>query len=218
MYQLLLVDDHILVRKGLRLILDSHDDIKVVGEADDGLQAIKFLNNHEPPDLILTDIGMPEMDGMALISKVKLHFPQIKIAVLSMIDENLSVVEAFRVGAAGYLSKNSNYNELLSGVLEVAGGKRYLSTSIGLTLLDNFQFIQSAFIDQETICQRYDISERELNVLELIAQGHTNAEIADQIFLSKRTVEGHRQQLIDKTKTKNTADLVRFAFQSKLLR
>lgn len=217
MFKILLVEDHKLVRNGLRLILDSHDEITVIGESDNGVRALEFLSKNELPDLIVTDINMPEMDGIALIFKVKLDFPGVKIAVLSMIDENATVIEAFKAGAAGYLSKNSDYNELLGGVLQVASGKRYLSTSIGLGLLDNFQVVQPAVIDKEAISRRYDISERELSVLELIAHGFTNAEIADKIFLSKRTVEGLRQQLIDKTKTKNTADLVRFAFQNKLL-
>lgn len=217
MFKILLVEDHILVRNGIRLILDSHADIEIIGEADDGIQALEFLENNELPGLILTDVDMPRMDGIALISKVKMKFPEIRIAVLSMIDESTTVIEAFRAGAVGYLSKSSDYQELLNGVLQVAQGKRYLSVSIGLALLDNFQVAQPSFIDKDAIFQRYDISDRELSVLELIAQGFTNSEIADQIFLSKRTVEGYRQQLIEKTKTKNTADLVRFAFQNRLL-
>lgn len=217
MFKILLVDDHILVRNGLKLIFDSQEEFTVMGEVDNGIQALKFLNKNELPDLILTDISMPEMDGIALVSKVKLNFPDVKIAVLSMVDQLTTVIEVFRAGAVGYLSKNSDYKELLNGVLEVANGKRYLSSSIGLALLDNFQVSQQSLIDKETICKRYNISERELTVLELIAQGLTNAEIADRIFLSKRTVEGHRQQLIDKTNAKNTADLVRFSFENRIL-
>lgn len=217
MFKILLVEDHILVRNGIRLILDSHADIEIIGEVDDGIQALEFLDNNELPGLILTDVDMPKMDGIALINEVKMRFPNIEIAVLSMIDESKTIVEAFRVGAVGYLSKNSDYKELLNGVLQVSQGKRYLSISLGLALLDNFQVAQPPLIDKKAIFQRYDISDRELSILELIAQGFTNSEIADQIFLSKRTVEGYRKQLIEKTKTKNTADLVRFAFQNKLL-
>ena len=217
MYKILLVEDHILVRSGLRLLLNSHADINVIGEVDNGMQALEYLRNNELPDLILTDFTMPEMDGIALITKVKIMFPDVIIAVLSMVDDHATVLEAFKAGALGYLSKNSDYNELLSGLLEICQGKRYLSTSIGLSLLDKWQINQPVLLDKEIICQRYEITERELNVLELIAHGLTNAEIADQIFLSKRTVEGVRQQLIDKTNTKNTADLVRFAFQKSLI-
>jgi DNA-binding NarL/FixJ family response regulator len=217
MFKILLVEDHKLVRNGVRLILDSHKDIEIIGEVDDGIHALEFLDNNELPEIMLTDVDMPRMDGIALISKVMSKFPKIKIAVLSMIDESTTIIEAFRAGAVGYLSKNSDYNELLNGVLQVAKGKRYLSISLGLAFMDNFQVAQPPLIDKETVFLRYDISERELSILELIAQGFTNSEIADQIFLSKRTVEGYRKQLIEKTKTKNTADLVRFAFQNKLL-
>ncbi len=217
MFKILLVEDHKLVRNGVRLILDSHKDIEIIGEVDDGIHALEFLDNNELPELMLTDVDMPRMDGIDLISKVMSKFPKIKIVVLSMIDESTTIIEAFRAGAVGYLSKNSDYNELLNGVLQAAKGKRYLSISLGLALMDNFQVAQPPLIDKETVFLRYDISERELSILELIAQGFTNSEIADQIFLSKRTVEGYRKQLIEKTKTKNTADLVRFAFQNKLL-
>lgn len=217
MYKILLVDDHTLVRNGFRLILESHRQLSIVGEAGDGVQALEFLDKSETPDLIITDLKMEEMSGVTLIHKVKAKYPEIDVAVLSMIEDNNTVAEAFRAGAVGFLSKNSDYDELVHGIFNILQGKRYISMEIGLSLLDHFQLNRPIYIDTEAIYHRYDISERELMVLELISRGFTNAEIADQIFLSKRTVEGHRQQLIDKTKTKNTADLVRFAFQNKLL-
>lgn len=217
MYKILLVDDHTLVRNGFRLILESHKQLSIVGEAGDGVEALEFLDKSETPDLIITDLKMKEMSGITLIHKVKAKYPEIDVAVLSMIEDNNTVAEAFRAGAVGFLSKNSDYDELVQGIFNILQGKRYISMEIGLSLLDHFQLNRPIYIDKEAIYHRYDISERELTVLELISRGFTNAEIADQIFLSKRTVEGHRQQLIDKTKTKNTADLVRFAFQNKLL-
>lgn len=217
MYKILLVDDHTLVRNGFRLILESHKQLSIVGEAGDGVQALEFLDKSETPDLIITDLKMEEMSGITLIHKVKAKYPEIDVAVLSMIEDNNTVAEAFRAGAVGFLSKNSDYDELVQGIFNILQGKRYISMEIGLSFLDHFQLNRPIYIDKEAIYHRYDISERELMVLELISRGFTNAEIADQIFLSKRTVEGHRQQLIDKTKTKNTADLVRFAFENKLL-
>lgn len=217
MYKILLVDDHTLVRNGFRLILESHKQLSIIGEAGNGVQALEFLDKSETPDLIITDLKMEEMSGITLIHKVKANYPEVDVAVLSMIEDNNTVAEAFRAGAVGFLSKNSDYDELVQGIFNILQGKRYISMEIGLSLLDHFQLNSPIYIDKEAIFHRYDISERELTVLELISRGFTNAEIADQIFLSKRTVEGHRQQLIDKTKTKNTADLVRFAFQNKLL-
>lgn len=217
MYKILLVDDHTLVRNGFRLILESHKQLSIVGEVGNGVEALEFLDKSETPDLILTDLKMEEMSGITLIHKVKANYPEIDVAVLSMVEDNNTVADAFSAGAVGFLSKNSDYDELVQGIFNILQGKRYISMEIGLSLLDHFQLNRPIYIDKEAIYHRYDISERELMVLELISRGFTNAEIADQIFLSKRTVEGHRQQLIDKTKTKNTADLVRFAFQNKLL-
>ncbi len=217
MYKILLVDDHTLVRNGFRLILESHKQLSIVGEVGNGIEALEFLDKSETPDLIITDLKMEEMSGITLIHKVKANYPEIDVAVLSMVEDNNTVADAFSAGAVGFLSKNSDYDELVQGIFNILQGKRYISMEIGLSLLDHFQLNRPIYIDKEAIYHRYDISERELMVLELISRGFTNAEIADQIFLSKRTVEGHRQQLIDKTKTKNTADLVRFAFQNKLL-
>ena len=120
MFKILLVEDHILVRNCIRLILDSHADIEIIGEVDDGIHALEFLDNNELPGLILTDVDMPGMDGIALINTVKMKFPEIKIAVLSMIDKCTTIIEAFRAGAGGYLSKSSDYKDLVNGVLQVA--------------------------------------------------------------------------------------------------
>ncbi|WP_293898675.1 response regulator transcription factor [Sphingobacterium sp. UBA5670] len=217
MHTILLVDDHTLVRNGFRLILESCKEISIIGECGNGLEALEFLNNNPVPDLVLTDIAMDAMDGITLIHKVKDKFPSLGIAVLSMIEDKATAADAFRAGAAGYISKSSDYGQLVDGVLQVLKRQRYLSMSIGLALMDHFEAHEPAQFDKQAIFLRYDISERELHILKLISQGFTNSEIADQIFLSKRTVEGHRQQLIDKTGTKNTADLVRFAFQHKIL-
>lgn len=217
MHNILLVDDHTLVRNGFRLILESFNEIAVIGEAGNGLEALEFLNTNPLPDLILTDISMAEMDGITLIHKVKDKFPVARVAVLSMIEDITTIADSFRAGAVGYISKSSNYDDMVNGVIQVLEGKRYLSMSIGLALLDHFEAHDPAPSDKRSIFLRYAISERELHILELISQGFTNSEIADLVFLSKRTIEGHRQQLIDKTGTKNTADLVRFAFQHKIL-
>jgi len=217
MHNILLVDDHTLVRNGFRLILESFNEIAVIGEAGNGLEALEFLNTNPLPDLILTDISMAEMDGITLIHKVKDKFPVARVAVLSMIEDITTIADSFRAGAVGYISKSSNYDDMVNGVIQVLEGKRYLSMSIGLALLDHFEAHDPAPSDKRSIFLRHAISERELHILELISQGFTNSEIADLVFLSKRTIEGHRQQLIDKTGTKNTADLVRFAFQHKIL-
>jgi len=217
MKQLLLVDDHTLVRSGFQLILEAQEDITVIAGAENGQKALDYLKGTSRPDIILTDIHMEVMDGIQFIHEVKKQYPLIKIIVLSMEDNIQIVREAIDLGADGYLSKNSNVEEILFGIQQVIRGERYISSAFSLEIISNLSKYAHLEVDRGEIMTRYDISERELSVLELIAEGLTNAEIADQIYLSKRTVEGHRQQLIEKTGSKNTAGLVRFGFQKKLL-
>lgn len=217
MKQLLLVDDHTLVRSGFQLILEAQQDITVIAGVESGEKAMEYLNSSSKPDIILTDIHMEQMDGIQLIQAVKKKYEDIKIIVLSMEDNIHVVQEILNLGADGYLSKDSNVEEILFGIQQVIRGEQYISASLSIDIIRNLSKYSQMDVDRSVIMTRYDISERELSVLELIAQGHTNAEIADQIYLSKRTVEGHRQQLIEKTGSKNTAGLVRFGFQKKLL-
>ncbi|WP_433863796.1 response regulator [Sphingobacterium thalpophilum] len=216
MTEIILVDDHQVVRNGLRLLLESNGTFEVVQELGSAEETLLYLEHHQRPDLILTDLGMKEMDGTTLTKILKNIYPEMKVAVLSMIEEQAKVVEAFNAGADGYLSKGADYDELLFGISQVAAGKQYLTTAIALDFVRSYKTFTPE-TNRAITLQQYDISERELMVLELIAAGHTNAEIADKIFLSKRTVEGHRQHLLEKTNTKNTAGLIRFAFQNNLL-
>lgn len=217
MKQLLLVDDHTLVRSGFQLILEAQEDITVIAGAENGQKALEYLKGASRPNIILTDIHMEVMDGIQFIQVVKRDYPDIKIIVLSMEDNIQIIQEVLNLGADGYLSKDSNVEEILFGIQQVIRGEQYVSAALSIELIKNLPKYAQLDVDRAAIMRRYDISERELSVLELIALGHTNAEIADQIYLSKRTVEGHRQQLIEKTGSKNTAGLVRFGFQKKLL-
>jgi len=217
MKQLLLVDDHTLVRSGFQLILEAQQDITVIAGVENGEKALEYLNSSSKPDIKKTDIHMEQIDGIQLIQEVKKKYVDIKIIVLSMEDNIHVVQEIFNLGADGYLLKDSNVEEILFGIQQVIRGEQYISASLSIDIIRNLSKYTHMDVDRNAIMARYDISERELSVLELIAQGHTNAEIADQIYLSKRTVEGHRQQLIEKTGSKNTAGLVRFGFQKKLL-
>ena len=217
MAQLLLIDDHALVRSGFRLILEAQKDLTVTAEAENGEEALTYLVGTAQPDLILTDIHMDVMDGLEFIQEVKLRYPTLKLIVLTMDGSIQTVQEALNIGVDGYLLKSSHVDEILFGIQQVLKGSNYISSALSIELVrQSASYIQPNF-DRKEVMIKYDITERELSVLELIAEGYTNAEIADQIFLSKRTVEGHRQQLIMKTNTKNTAGLIRFGFQKKLL-
>lgn len=217
MIKILLVEDHMVVRNGIKLLLESQDGFEVVGEASNGKEALQFLNINPVPDIVLTDISMEEMDGIELLHELKKQYPSIKVVILSMLNQINYVVEAFESGLAGYLVKNVGYNELLFGLNHIANGGRYMSEEIAMILLDQVRSGQSYAQVSGELQTDFDISDRELEVLKLIAEGYTNIEIADKIFLSKRTVEGHRQNLIDKAGVKNTAHLVKFAFERGIL-
>ncbi|WP_343559301.1 response regulator transcription factor [Sphingobacterium sp.] len=217
MTQLLLVDDHALVRSGFRLILEAQEDITVIAEAENGKNALEYLVGAPQPDLILTDLHMDKMDGIRFIKAVKARSPDIKIIILTMDNDFHLVADAFDLGVDGYLLKSSHLDEILFGIRQVQRGGRYISSALSFDLMDySSQHIPRA-VNKNDVMERYELSDRELLVLERIAEGYTNAEIADQIFLSKRTVEGHRQQLLEKTNSRNTAGLIRFGFKTKLL-
>ncbi len=217
MIKILLVDDHEVVRNGISLLLESNPSFYIIGEVGSAEDALLFIEQQDKPDLILSDINMSGMDGISLVRIVKKIYPQIKIAVLSMIEEIDKVAEAFDAGAEGYLSKSNDFQELLFGIAHIAGGDKYISAFLSVRILEVYRNFVPEPVDKAALLHHYEITERELEVLVLISEGFTNGEIADRIFLSKRTVEGHRQHLMEKTKTKNTADLVRFGFQKKLL-
>ncbi|MDF2477435.1 MAG: hypothetical protein K0Q53_2510 [Massilibacillus sp.] len=216
MTRLLLVDDHKLVRSGFQLILEAQENINVIAEAENGDKALQYLAQVQP-DLILTDIHMDVMDGLKFIRHVKALYPIVKVVVLSMDDKIQTIHEALNSGADGYLLKSSHVDEILFGITQVMNGMQYVSAALGIELINYLAQYIDPQIDKKEIMVKYEISERELSVLELIAEGYTNAEIADKIFLSKRTVEGQRQLLLEKTNSRNTAQLIQFGFQKKLL-
>ncbi len=218
MIKVLLVEDHMVVLNGIKLLLESQDGFEVVGEASNGKEALDYLAANPVPDIVLTDISMDEMDGIELLQILNKQYSSIKVVILSMLNQINYVIEAFEYGLAGYLVKNVGYNELLFGLNHIANGGKYMSEEIAMILLDQVKSGQSyAQALPEGLQANFDISERELEVLQLIAEGYTNIEIADKIFLSKRTVEGHRQNLIEKAGVKNTAHLVKFAFERGIL-
>jgi DNA-binding NarL/FixJ family response regulator len=216
MINILLAEDHNVVRNGIRSLIEKETDIKVSAEAINGKRALALLSNATDINIVLTDLNMPEMNGIELINKIKLSYPEIKVIVLSMLDHEKYVIEAFRAGACGYILKNVSSEELIFALRHIySTNERYLCNEISLKLLDRLITMPDtiALADHLNI----DLSKRELEVLALIAEGYTNQEIAEKLFTSKRTVEGHRQNLIDKTGARNTAALIRFAIVNGLI-
>lgn len=216
MINILLAEDHNVVRNGIRSLIEKETDIKVSAEAINGRKALAMLSNATDINIVLTDLNMPEMNGIDLISKIKLLYPEIKVIVLSMLDHEKYVVEAFRAGACGYILKNVSSEELIFALRHIySTSERYLCNEISLKLLDRLINTPDTIAAADHL--NIDLSKRELEVLSLIAEGYTNQEIAEKLFTSKRTVEGHRQNLIDKTGARNTAALIRFAIINGLI-
>lgn len=208
--KVILVDDHTIIRDGIKALLRDNDGVQVVGEAGNGKELINLLPTLEA-NVILMDINMPEMDGFEATSYLREKYPDIKVLVLSMLDHESYVAKVFEAGANGYLLKNTGREEMVCAIKIVASGGRYLCSEIGLNLLNKLK--NTGFKPAETTEEKQtrDLSQREIEILKLIADGLTNAEIADKIFTSKRTVETHRQNIIEKTKAKNTAALIKYA-------
>lgn len=210
--KVLLVDDEILFRKGVRFILEREQDISILHEAADGVELISFLENNEThPDVIITDLKMPHLNGVEATKYIHNNFPKIKIVALSSYDSKSFVANMIDVGAVSYLIKNATPQELLKTIREVYYVGFYYNDYV-------------MEIIKETITHNLNIKSLEINlttreneILQLICEQKTTAEIADQLCLSPRTVEGHRNNLLLKTASKNIAGLVVYAIQNKVV-
>lgn len=215
MIRIILAEDHNIVRDGIRNLLEREKDIQVVGEADNGQGVLDLLNQGAETELILADINMPGMTGIEMTQKIREGGFKVKIVILTMLDHERYVVQAFKSGANGYLLKNISADEMVFALRHVHTDGRYICSELGLRFLDKLiQQPDRSLLEAET---GIEFSSREMEILTLVAEGFTNQEIADKLFTSKRTVEGHRQALIEKTGTRNTAALIRFAIQKRLI-
>lgn len=214
MIKILLAEDHNIVRNGIKMLLESDESIKVLGEAVNGIEVMKQLASEEV-DMVLADINMPEMDGIQLLKEVKSKYPKVKVVMLSMHDHEKYVMEAFKNNAEGYLLKNIGAEELIFAVKFVSQGRKYLCAELTMSFMD--KMLQSKQYLMAMPDNEIDFSLRELEILQLIAEGLTNLEMSEKLFLSKRTIEGHRQSLLDKTKCKNSAALIRYGVMHGLI-
>lgn len=203
-----LADDHHVVRKGLRAVLEAEEDCSVIGEASDGLEALDLVERLRP-DVLIVDLMMPKMNGLEVTRQVAVRSPGTRTAVLSMHASEAYVLEALKSGAAGYVLKDSNLSDLAKAVREIASGRRYLSPPLtDLTIEAYVKRAQSGTLDA------YDtLSEREREVLKLAAEGATSGAIAARLFISPRTVESHRANIMRKLGLESQTDLIRFAIR-----
>ena len=211
MIRVFLVDDHTLIRDGLRKLLEAQPDFAVVGEADNG-QALLDQLPALPADVVLLDLNMPVLDGLATTHRLHAEYPDLRILLLSMMTHERTIGEAMAAGAHGYVLKNADKYEVVAALKGVAAGKRFLCSEIGLGLLEKLLLQES-----RNPAPGVPLTHREREILQLVASGLTNQQIADQLFTSKRTVESHRQNLLEKTDAPNTAALVTYAMDHGLL-
>ena len=209
-----LIDDHTLFRAGLVSLLDRFDDIEVLFESAHGQSFLNQLSE-TMPDLVMVDLKMPHMPGQALIKEIRLRYPELKVIVLSMHDDESIILNCLKdLQVNAYLMKSTPPKTLYEAILTVHREGFYFTPHISEIMFNGLKKRQAALRSED---KGTGISEREKEVLELICQGNTNSEIAEKLFISKRTAEGHRKKLLEKTGCKNTASLVAFAFQHKMI-
>ncbi|MGJ1262862.1 response regulator [Sphingobacterium spiritivorum] len=214
--RIILAEDHLVVRNGIKLLLDSQDNFEVVGEVGSGKEVLDLLTSGTEADILITDLSMHNIDGLQLMKEIESRNIALKVIVLTMLDCDQHVSKSFQNGAKAYLVKNVAAEEMIFCINHVAKGGRFLCEELTMKFIDKLiekSVTQPAKIDPAEL----DLSSRELEVLELLGEGLTNLEISKRLFLSKRTVEGHRQSLIDKTKSKNTPALIKFAILNGLI-
>ena len=205
-----LIDDHPIVRQGLRNLLQTEPSFQIVAEADDGIAGLELVQRVRP-DVLIVDLMMPGLNGLDLIKQVLKRLPRLRIVVLSMQSADSYVVEALQSGAAGYVLKETGPGEIIQAIKAVVAGDRYLSPKLAGRVLDSSS-------GRKKIADPYDtLTPREREILHLIIEGHTNVQIAARLVLSPRTVELHRSRIMKKLDLHNQTDIFRYALERGIL-
>lgn len=211
--KILLADDHGVVRKGLRFLLETEPDLEVIGEAADGRQAVDMTGELHP-DVVVMDIAMPRLNGIDATGQIVRQHPEVGVIMLSMYSDEEYLVRTLTAGAKGYLLKDSAETDLVRAVHSVSDGKPFFSPAIAKTLLEDYV----RRLQQRGLSDSYDLlSDREKEVLQLLAEGKTNKEVATVLNLSTHTVETHRTHIMQKLSLHNTAEIVLYAVRKKII-
>lgn len=211
--KVIIADDHTIVREGLKLILETDNEMKVVGEANDGLRVIELTRQFNP-DVIVMDISMPNMNGIEATRRIKEEFPAIKIVILSMHATVEDIFRALQAGAIGYLLKESAGKEVCNAVRAAFNGRRYLSRKVDDMLIDSYIYEHESRSEKSPL---ENLSSREREVLQLVAEGKSSNEIADLLFLSVKTVETYRSRMMQKLGVKDKTSLIKFAIEHRVI-
>ncbi len=210
---ILLADDHTILRAGLRMMLNAQSDFEVIGEAQDGRQAIQEAQRLQP-DVILMDITMPDMNGIEATRQIKKLLPETKVLILTMHEHDEYVFQALRAGASGYMLKEAADTDLISALRVIQNGQFYLSpTAQSVMVGDYLQRVRTG----EEKDSYSSLTEREREILKLVAEGYTNNQIAERLIISPKTVDTHRTHVMDKLNLHSRAELVKYAMRRGLL-
>jgi DNA-binding NarL/FixJ family response regulator len=212
-HRVVIAEDHTILREGLRALLSAESDLEVVGEAEDGRQAIRRVEELGP-DLILTDLSMPKMNGVEAIREIKKRAPETKVLALTVHKAEEFILEVLQAGADGYILKDASSKELMMAIKSVLGGKRYLSPSVSQMVIEGYLEGRKSIASSSP----WDtLTKREREILKLIAEGHKNKEIADYLYISVKTVEKHRANLMKKLDLHSAAALTAYAMERGLV-
>jgi two-component system response regulator NreC len=211
--RVLLADDHTILRAGLKMMLNAQPDIEAIGEASDGKQAISEAERLSP-DVIIMDITMPECNGIEATRQIKRLLPDVRVLILTMHENEEYLFKTLRAGAAGYMLKEAADTDLISAIRVVSGGRFYLSPSAQSMLVSDY--LQRVHTGEER--DSYSaLTEREREILKLVAEGYTNSQIGERLFISPKTVDTHRTHIMDKLNLHSRAELVKYAMRRGLL-
>lgn len=210
--KLFLVDDHKMIREGLKSFLAEQEDFEIIAEAENGKDCLNQLKDIKA-DIVLTDLNMPEMDGLELTKNIKAKYPNIKVIALTMMGESQHIKQMLSEGAMGYLLKDCSEKELITAIKNVYNNGTYYSPEVTNIILNNIRKIKPLV---SKVASEMPLTDREKEVLYLILKEKSNKEIADELFVSVRTIDAHKRNLLDKTGSKNVAGLVLYAIDRKL--
>jgi two-component system, NarL family, nitrate/nitrite response regulator NarL len=209
--KIFILDDHQMLIDGLKALLVSDSQFEITGTSTNGKTALELISKN-PPNIVLTDINMPEMDGIEFTRAVRKKYPQIKVLALSMFGEKSTISEILDAGASGYILKNTGKEELINALLKISSGGMFFSDEISAEMMKTL-----SERGQKKEEEKIHLTEREKEIIQLIAKEYSNAQIGEKLFISERTVETHRKNIFRKANTKTIVGLIKFAMENKLI-
>ncbi len=218
--RIMIADDHSVVRSGLRSLLQSSPDFSVIAEASDGEEAVVLAERHKP-DVVVMDISMPKLNGIEATAVMKQNNPDVKIIILTVHEDEEYVYQMLKAGASGYVLKSAGKKEIFAAIESALGGERFFSPSVSRLIIEGFinrDKEQQNLPQEQQNHPKQQLTKREIEVLQYIAQGYTNRKIAETLFLSIRTINTHRTNLMQKLDIHDTARLVRYAIETGLVK